>query len=125
MTRCNAIIAIFSANQSEEISILASNQNSPPSKCSRWASLAGVICATASMNFRRIGLKALNYFLSVGPGMIKALISLASMRLYHWKYGDKKAGFILTILEAGFNGIAAITWAEESKKKTKGKSNAG
>lgn len=36
------------------------------------------------------------------------------MPVSHYLYGVQKAGFILTIHEAGFSGIAAIIWAGDT-----------
>lgn len=37
------------------------------------------------------------------------------MRASLWRFGEKKVGFILMILEVGFSGIADIIWVADTK----------
>ena len=37
------------------------------------------------------------------------------MLLSHYPFGGKKDGFIMKILEGGFNGIAGTTWEEDAR----------
>lgn len=47
------------------------------------------------------------------------------MPLNLYLFGERKDGYTKTTREAGFSGIAVITWAEESRAKMKGRSSAG
>lgn len=37
------------------------------------------------------------------------------MLLNHYLFGGKKDGFIMKILEDGFNGIVGTTWADDAQ----------